>query len=128
MTDYGTELSCVNDIASDGRTVTGFRVVAEAIARRLITPRGRLIRDPNYGFDLTQYINADMSTRDIASLRSSVEAECLKDERVTGAIVSATLDSHGLLTVTIEIDLGSDSFTLVVAASDVTLELVSVTP
>lgn len=126
--DYGTDLSCTNDIASDGRMVTGFTVVAEALIRRLSTPRGRLIADPNYGLDLRQYINADMSPRDIAGLRAAVSAECAKDERVNAVRTLAVLDTVGVLTLTIEIDLGTESFTLVVAASDVTVELVSVTP
>ncbi len=128
MTDYGTELSCVNDIASDGRMVSGFAVVAEALVRRLQTPRGRLIGDPNYGMDLRQYINADMSPRDIVGLRAAVSAECAKDDRVVAVKTLADLDDQGVLTLTIGIDLGKESFTLVVSASDVTVDLVSVTP
>lgn len=126
--DYGSDVSCVTDLAADGRVVTGFTLVGEAIARRLITPRGRLIGDPNYGFDLTQYVNADMSPRDIAGLRAGVVAECMKDERVNRATVNAELDSVGILTLTILLDLGVESFTLVLSASDVSVTLVSVTP
>jgi phage baseplate assembly protein W len=125
-TDYGTELSLLKDIASDSRTVSGFRVVGEAIFRRLTTPRGRLIADPNYGFDLTQYVNADMSPRDIAGLRSGIAAECVKDERVNAVTVDATLERNGLLTVSIVLDLGTQTFTLVIAASSVTVDLVRV--
>lgn len=123
--DYGTELSCVTDIDRASRMVSGFTVVAEAVARRLSTPRGRLIGDPNYGFDLTQYVNADMSPRDSAGLRAGVEAECLKDERIAGAKASAVLDTQGVLIVTIAIELSTESFTLVIAASDVSVAILS---
>ncbi len=127
--DFGTAISCVNDIASDGRMVTGFRVVAEAIARRWITPRGRLVAYPNYGFDLTQYINADMSAKDIAALRAAAAAEAEKEETVDRCVVAAVLDTlTGVMTITAKVDTTKGPFTLVVAASAVTLDLLSITP
>lgn len=128
--DFGTALSCVSDVASDARVVSGFRVVAEAIARRWSTPRGRLIGFPNYGFDLTQYINADMSPRDVAGLRAGAAAEAEKDERVDRCIVTAELDTTtGVMTVTGEVHTTQGpTFTLVVKATNVTVELLSITP
>ena len=126
--DFGTELDCVTDIASDGRVVTGFTVVGQAVARRWSTPRGRLISYPNYGFDLTQYVNADMSARDIAALRSAAAAEAEKDERVEKCTVSATLDSvTGILTIDARLDTAQGPFDLVVAVSSVTLDVLSIT-
>jgi len=126
--DFGTAISCVGDIASDGRMVTGFRVVGEAIARRWSTPRGRLIAYPNYGFDLTQYVNADMSARDIASLRSAAAAEAEKEGTVDKCTLSAELDTvTGVLTLTAKIDTAKGPFLLVVAASSVTLDLLAIT-
>lgn len=127
--DFGTTLSCVTDFASDARTVTGFMVVGEAIARRWSTPRGRLIAYPNYGFDLQQYVNADMSPRDIAGLRAGAEAEAEKDERVEKCKVAAALEtSTGILTLSAIVQTAKGPFTLVVAVSSVTLDLISVTP
>jgi len=126
--NFGTAISCVNDIARDGRMVTGFVVVGQAIARRWSTPRGRLIGFPNYGFDLTQYVNADMSARDIAGLRAGAEAEAEKEEEVDRCIVSAVLEDAGLLTITGMVDTAEGPFELVVAASAVSLELISITP
>lgn len=110
--------------------VTGFRVVAEAIARRWLTPRGRLIAYPNYGFDLSQYINADMSDRDIAALRAAASAEAEKEETVDRCTCSAALDRlTGILTLTASVDTTKGPFTLVVkSGADVTLELLSITP
>ena len=123
--DFGTVLSCTNDIASDGRVVTGFRVVAESIVRRWTTPRGRLIGYPDYGLDLTQYVNADMSPRDIAGLVASLAAEAAKDERVSSCDVSATLADE-VLTVTAIVNTTKGPFTFVVAASAVSVDLLSV--
>lgn len=115
--------SCVSDITSPGYYVSGNRAVAEAIARRLQTPRGGLIDDPDYGFDLTAYVNADISPADIALIQSNVDAECLKDERVAAAVSTVTLLATGVLTVVIQLTAGSGPFTLVLAVSDVTVSL-----
>ena len=127
MTDYGTALSCVDDIDPESRTVSGNRVVAEALARRLMTPRGRLIGYPDYGFDLTQFANADLSPRELAGVRAGIVAECLKDQRVVGVTVDLVLDNEGLLTVTIVVEGSQGPFTLVLAVSSVTVELLSLT-
>ncbi len=125
--DYGTDLDCVTDIASDGRTVTGRMVVAQAIARRWSTPRGRLIGDPNYGFDLTQFLNADMSPRDLAAMRAGAEAEALKDERVERCDVTASIDSDGVMTIIGSLSDADGPFELTVSVSSVSLQLLSVT-
>ena len=125
MANYGTAQSCVTDI--EGRTVSGNRVVAEALARRLRTPRGRLIGYPNYGYDLTQYVNADMSPRDIAALCAGARNECMQDERVIGAVVSAVLGKDGILTVAIDVVGALGPFQMTLAVSSVTVNLLSVT-
>ena len=107
--------------------VSGFRVVAEAVFRRWTTPRGRLINYPNYGYDLGQHVNADMSPRDIAAMVANLEAEAKKDERVAGCTVVAVLGTDGTLTVTGSIDTGQGPFTMVVAASAVTITLLAPT-
>jgi hypothetical protein len=126
-TDYGTDISCVNDFAPDGRITSGRHILAEAICRRLITPRGRLIDDPNYGFDLTGYTNDDMSPGDIAAMRVGIEAECLKDERVSAAVATASLAAGGILAVGITLTDGNGPFSLVLSVSATTISILSVT-
>ncbi len=124
--DYGRALSCVSDVSRESRTVTGHMVVAEALARRLGCPRGRLIGYPNYGYDLCQFVNADLNKRDLAAIRAGVEAECLKDERVEGASADVVLATDGTLTVTIEVVGAKGPFTLVLGVSSVTVEILKV--
>ena len=125
--DYGFDLSAVSDIDPGFRTVSGRRLLAEAIARRLQTPRGRLADDPNYGYDLTGLLKADFAPQDLARIASLVEAECTKDERVVGASATVTLQvpsspSTGLL-VSVLIQDGSGPFPLVLAVSGVTVQI-----
>ncbi len=131
-TDYGSDISVVADIDLTGRIVTGKRLVAEAIARRLMTPRGGLIGDPHYGYDVSQFLNDDMSPADLAAMVSSITEECLKDERVLGAEVLYEIETvdasrtQQLLTLTITLEISDGTFDLVLGVDDVGVALLSV--
>lgn len=126
-TDFGTAWSCVTDLTMPSVMVKGNRIVAEAIARRLITPRGGLVDDPDYGFDLSEFVNADLTPGDIARIQAGVQAECLKDQRVSGAS-STVVVANGVLIATIVLTTASGPFTLVLSVSDVTAQLLQVAP
>ena len=118
MVDYGTTVSCVSDLAAPARLVSGLRVVGEAIARRLLTPAGGLIDDPEYGLDLRQYVNGDLTRADLARLASEIETEARKDQRVAAVRAVVTYDERALkLTATLEVRTGSGPFSLVLTAS-----------
>lgn len=88
--EIGVTLSCVEDLDARCSTVTGRRAIAEAIARRWTTPRGRLGYDPDYGFDVTEYLNDDVDVRTLALIRSMMIAEAKKDERVLDVSLTIT--------------------------------------
>jgi phage baseplate assembly protein W len=125
---FGLGWSCTDDLAV-GTMVSGNRIVAEACYRRLITPRGTLIDDPNYGTDLTSLIDSELAvatqsqqTSTLARMFAMVDQEMRKDERVlssatTGAFVSS------VLTVAIAIRTATGPFQLVIAVSGVTVTL-----
>jgi phage baseplate assembly protein W len=115
---FGQCWSCVTDLSSPGIYVTGNQAIGEAIARRLQTPRGGLIDDPNYGYDLTDFLNDDLTTADLALIQSNVNAECVKDERVTAASTTLTF-TGGVLIVTIAVTTSAGPFTLVLSVSSV---------
>ena len=126
MTDFGSDISCIFDSTPEFSEVSGLRVVAEAIARRHITPRGQLIKDPNYGSDMTRYLNADLSATDIAQISAESEAECVKDERVLAATTIVQVTPQGTLLLNITLTTADGPFTLVLAVSDVTVQLLTV--
>lgn len=129
-TDFGTDLGCVFDLDPRCSEVSGRRLLAEAIARRLITPRGMLIDDPNYGIDVFDWLYEDVSKREIAALASAIQAECKDDERVEAARVTIVAPPKGIGKYTIEISLedADGPFDLVLAANTgaVTLEILKV--
>jgi phage baseplate assembly protein W len=117
----------VTDLSSPGTYASGKRAIAEAIARRLQTPRGNLLSDPTYGYDLTAFLDADLGARDIAMITSNAQAECLKDERVAGATVTIALSATGVLVVSIAIDPSVGlPFTFVLSVSQVTVQILQV--
>lgn len=118
MVDFGSDLSGVTDIDPTGRSVTGNMLVAEAVARRWSTPAGALIGDPNYGYDLNEKINEDMSDRDIAAMNAELEAQALLDERVATCTVSSTLADDGVLTVIGKLETALGPFTMTVSVSE----------
>ena len=127
MTDYGTDFSCTTDLDTTLSTVSGPMVVVEAVVRRWSTPTDGLLGDPNYGFDLSAYCNADVSPRDIAQLSSSLNAEAEKDQCVFECLSTVSLMRDGTLTVTANLTLlDGEEFTLVLAVSAVTVELLRV--
>jgi len=123
MTDFGTDFSCTDDFTPDLALSSGRLCVAQAIARRLITPRGGLIGDPNYGYDLTQFINDDLSTPDLARIVAGIVAECNKDERVDAASASLVVTHAGVLvvTITLEDSVGPFALVLSVTASNISI-------
>lgn len=126
MADFGTELSCTRDIDPNGSMTTGPRVVAEALYRRLITPRGRVIDDPNYGSDISQFVNDDTTKQSLVGVQAAVISECIKEERVLLVTCNVVL-LNSMMTVTIKFTTADGPFTLVVSASQTSVTLLSVT-
>ena len=130
-TDFGSDLSCTLDLDPRCVVVTGRRLLAEAIVRRWITPRGGLIDDPNYGTDVTAYLNDDVTPRDIAALQTAMSQEAEKDERVNSCDISIAIPPHGtgVYTITAQIHDNDGPFTLVVSVDTISkdIQLLSVT-
>lgn len=120
MTDFGTDLSWTDDVDPAHAMVSGTLLVAQAIYRRLITPRGRLIGEPDYGFDIRGILSKGLTQKEVAKVQVEIRHECLKDERV--ASVDVTLTQSGTLGSTWNIDIAGTTaagpFKLVLAVAD----------
>jgi len=89
---FGTELSCVTDVTPDWAETdpNSPEGIVEATIRRWTTPRGALIDDPNYGYDLRAYCNRGVSSAELRTLALALEAEASKDDRVDAIDVTLT--------------------------------------
>lgn len=127
MADLGTDIACLRSIGKVFGLVSGRRNLALAIARRLITRRGGLFYDPNYGFSLTILLSEEVTEQQVLGWGPSIEQEAQKDERVLSA--AATLDHNaGARTLQITLDLtdADGPFRLVLLASKVTVQILEV--
>lgn len=120
MTDFGSDISTFPDLDASFALRTGPHVVGEAIARRLITPRGGLFYDPQYGFDTRMLLNDAIPASRLATIASQVEAEALKDERVLACTASATFNAQaGTLAIKCLLTLASGPFSFVLTVGQV---------
>jgi hypothetical protein len=89
---FGTELSCVTDVTPDFAMTDpdSPEGIAEATIRRWTTPRGALIDDLLYGFDLRAYCNRGVSSNELRTLALALEAEATKDDRIDTIDVTVT--------------------------------------
>jgi phage baseplate assembly protein W len=132
---YGVDVYCWDRLRT-GRLVSGVELVAQAIYRRLTTPRGTL-RDgedgQTYGLDLQDFIGQVGTANAVAAIPALVRAEVLKDDRITNVAVSATTttDRAGLVAVTIQISAElvnpGDRFELTLSVSAVSVSVLGFT-
>lgn len=126
---YGVDLSCVTDLAEDLAEVdpTSNHAIAEALIRRLITPRGALPDDPDYGFDLRGLLNRGVTVAELRAVTGQARNEVRKDDRVLDAKVSAAFTlQNSTLNVSIEVtpaDVDDDTFTFTFALTDTTVAI-----
>lgn len=116
---YGTDLSCVTDLTEtmdevDPSSVIG---IGQAQLRRLTTPRGTLSDDRAYGLDVGGYLNRGTSAADISSAQGEIRQECLKDDRISDAVVTVVFANSGLSVsiVNTPVSPGLKAFTLTFA-------------
>lgn len=121
---YGTDLSCVDDLTEDMAEIdpSTARGIGEAAIRRLTTPRGGLVDDPDYGLDLRGYCNHGVTSEELRTLASRASAELLKDDRIDSATVTLSTNTASTdLRVTVTItpaDPNVATFALVFAVTD----------
>lgn len=124
MIDFGTDFSAIPDLSFAVKD--GYANLAEALGRRLITPKGELFYDKNYGFDVRRYLNETWNDAIAYEFTSLLEEEVKKDGRIINcsALVDATnILATRRLSVYIEATTTSGPFSLVVNVSDLTAEV-----
>lgn len=126
--NLGTCWSCTTDLTMPSIMASGNQCVAEAIVRRWSTSQGQLQDDPNYGYNVSDLIGADLSQNDLAYAQQQMAAEAQKDERVLSCAVTLQLTVAGLLTIIALVTTAAGPFQLVVSVSAVTTSLLLVSP
>jgi len=118
---FGVDVDCKTDHGFVFGLTAGFDTLGNALIRRLITPRGGLFYDPDYGFDVRSYLNVALTRTKMGELTQGIEAECRKDNRVRDA--SAVVTAIGFPDVDLRIALqvttaAGPTFPLVLSVSE----------
>lgn len=125
--DFGKDISTFPDLDRAMRLRSGRVVLAEALARRLETPRGGLFYDADYGLDVRAMLNDAMTENGLAAIEDAILSEILKDDRVENAEVAATFSmEEESLSVRIEVLAGEEPFPLVLKIDDVSAKILTV--
>lgn len=119
--DFGTDLSCGDDLTPTMTMVSGMQLLLEAVQRRLSTPRGTLIDAPDYGFDLAEVLSDAMTEAEIRAIPRRIELELEKDDRIDSARARVILQTSDTLQVAIDVftSFGPFRFTASVADASV---------
>jgi len=94
---YGSDISCDQDVDPNVEEVEANTTLAmaQAIVRRLDTPRGSLPDDQDYGIDVRSKLNKGMTDADVRALAGQIRSEILKDDRVDLVSVTVSPNSVG---------------------------------
>ncbi len=134
MIGFGTDTSCTDQLDTT-RMVSGPELVAQALYRRLITPRGSLTFSEahlTYGFDVTQFIGVVGYPTAEQALPAQIENELMQDDRVDSVSCSASLVRVGVTyelrivcSVTLADQGGDFDLTMTASTARLTLESIS---
>ncbi len=122
MADLGSDFHAIEDLNANLTVVTERTCLAQALVRRIISPRGSLFYDEDYGTDVRQFLNAPPRP---ASVAQAVESECLKDERVVDVTATVEyLEANTTLQIKLIVeDETEEEFALTVLVDELTVEL-----
>jgi len=126
MADFGTDLTALPELRFQLKD--GLANLGEALARRLLTPRGGLFYDLTYGLDLRRYLNEVLDEATEYEMRVLVEQELEKDPRVYRATVEAVAKDLKRIYLNALVETAQGPFRLTVAVSDVSVEVLRAQP
>ena len=127
--DYGYDIGMgptLIDLDPNMIDIGGRTLLVQSCVRRLVTYRGTLIDDPNYGTDVRVFLNDDVTPTGLAMYGAAVDAELVKDERVLRSSTTCTFVANVLM-LSISLVDGAGPFRLTLAVSNVTVTLLTVT-
>jgi len=105
---YGRDLWCDGDLDPLMPDVEGEVMAKQAILRRLDTPRGALLDDPDYGTALEDMIGEEIDAAERPRIPARIVAEVVKDELVAAARSVKMVDRTGSGTVGVQVDFEID--------------------
>jgi hypothetical protein len=107
-----------------GTLVSGLTALCQRIARRLTNPRGVWAWAPNECTDVRAYLNESITNDRLASIKSDIERETLREEGVQTANADVTFNAAAsTLTIHLTGTTASGPFNFVLAVTAVSLAI-----
>jgi len=122
-TDYGSDISGVDDVDAELSFVDGLRAFAEAEARRLGCVQGTLEDDPTYGYDLTLLVG---DVIDRSEVETKIVEQMVMDDRCAGATATVTQIQGGLDVRVFVEPVRGKPFTLTIGVTALSVELLGI--
>lgn len=120
----GSAVSCTDDLDALGRVVTGEDALLESLYRRLTTPRGQLITDPDFGLDVRSLLHKGLTAAGLGEIEGRLINELSKDERVSGVDVALEISADAqTVTGSLVVGYGPGPFRLVFTLTPDTVSL-----
>lgn len=126
---FGRDVSATDRVRA-GVIVTGARLVAEALYRRWITPKGSVEDHPDDGEDVEQWCGCSFTEDELASIGPKLRAEGKKDDRIgtLDVLVRRTSGRSDAIDITGRgVTKSGDAFALSLRVGDV-VDVIALTP
>ena len=120
----GSDVSSLPDLDPFLEIRTGPAVLGEALARRLMTPRGSLFSDPSYGMDVRAWLHESLTPLWLLGLRQAIQTEVEQDERVLCALAQLRVKGRQLH-VALEVQTAEGPFSLTLSVNELTVALLT---
>lgn len=123
---FGTDLAGTDDLTETMREVSGNTTLVQAIYRRLTTPRGALLDDPDYGLDLRTLLSRGMTPEDLAGLPDVIAAEIRKEQRIEACEVQVQSRADGAIEIAVRAEVAEGPFNLTITVTEAAVVLTEV--
>lgn len=93
---FGTCLLCMDDIDPGGRLATGLQPLVQDVYHLLITERGTLPTDAEFGFGLSDAILSGYGPEELPALADQIETALSEDDRIASNTVEFTVENEAV--------------------------------
>lgn len=106
---FGADIECVDDVHEDVReidptTAAGARkALGQDLYHRLITERGTIEDDRDYGLGIHRLLNKAVTQADLSELAGRIRLELEKDDRVDTLTVRLAFTASGTVSISIRV-------------------------
>lgn len=122
-TDFGMAIDCTTSVGRRFAFASGLRNLGNSLVRRLITPRGKLPWDPDYGTDMRDFLHSGATPINRFTAARAAQDEVTKDERILSAIATAAYVGNGILRIDLACQTADGPFQLILAVDALTVEI-----